>query len=89
MSVRNRKKSGQHGNNTTGNYEVRVQDLVTGKTYDANGNRTMSGYVTGAANQITSDGTWTYTYDNEGNLIKKSMGPSAEKRARPNSTPRP
>ena len=55
-----------------------VSDSTTSYSYDANGNRTMAGYTTGPANQITSDGTWTYTYDNEGNIIKKSMGPSAE-----------
>jgi RHS repeat-associated protein len=38
-------------------------------TYDANGNRNMSGYST-TANEITSDGTWNYTYDNEGNRTK-------------------
>jgi YD repeat-containing protein len=27
---------------------------------------------------MTNDGTWTYTYDAEGNLIKKSKGASAE-----------
>ena len=37
-------------------------------TYDANGNRTNTGYVTGANNQLSSDGTYTYTYDDEGNL---------------------
>src|SRR5262249_26854872 len=47
-------------------------------TYDANGNRTMTGYQTGTGNQMTSDGTWTYSYDAEGNLTKKSRGPSAE-----------
>jgi RHS repeat-associated protein len=38
----------------------------------------MSGYQTGSANELTNDGTWTYTYDNEGNLTKKSKGSSAE-----------
>ena len=32
----------------------------------------------GANNQLRSDGTWTYTYDAEGNLIKKSKGQNAE-----------
>src|SRR5262245_24589711 len=45
-------------------------------SYDANGNRTMTGYQTGAGNRLTNDGT--YTYDDEGNLSKKSKGPSAE-----------
>ena len=47
-------------------------------SYDANGNRTDPGYVTGSNNQLTNDGVWTYTYDAEGNLRKKSKGASAE-----------
>ena len=43
----------------------------TNYSYDSNGNRTMSGYVTGKGNQLISDGTWTYTYDAEGNLTTK------------------
>ena len=40
--------------------------------YDANGNRTGSGYVVGPNNQIASDGAFTYAYDAEGNLIEKT-----------------
>jgi RHS repeat-associated protein len=47
-------------------------------SYDANGNRTMSGYALGADNQLTTDGVWTYTYDAEGNQVKKSKGAGAE-----------
>ena len=36
-------------------------------TYDANGNRTISGYVTGDDNQLLADGTYRYLYDDEGN----------------------
>jgi RHS repeat-associated protein len=43
-----------------------------------NVNRTNSGYVTGTGNQLTNDGVYTYTYDAEGNLTKKSKGPSLE-----------
>jgi RHS repeat-associated protein len=45
----------------------------TDKTYDydLNGNRTMSGYVVGANNRITSDGTYDYEYDDEGNMTAK------------------
>jgi RHS repeat-associated protein len=46
--------------------------------YDLNGNRNTTGYQTGGANQLTNDGTFTYTYDNEGNLTKKSKGPGLE-----------
>src|SRR5262249_42033597 len=35
-----------------------------------NGNRTNSGYQPGPANQLSSDGTWNFTYDSEGNLTK-------------------
>jgi RHS repeat-associated protein len=40
-------------------------------TYDGEGNRTNSGYHVNADNELTSDGTWNYTYDADGNLIKK------------------
>ena len=33
----------------------------------ASGNRTMTGYQTGTDNRLTSDGTFTYEYDKEGN----------------------
>src|SRR6202035_3823653 len=35
------------------------------------GNRTNAGYQTNAGNRLSTDGTWNYTYDNEGNLTKK------------------
>ncbi|MCY2987768.1 MAG: putative Ig domain-containing protein [Planctomycetota bacterium] len=45
--------------------------------YDANGNRTSSylhgtGYRTGTANQLLTDGTYNYKYDGEGNMLKKT-----------------
>jgi RHS repeat-associated protein len=40
-------------------------------TYDANGNRTNTGYQTATGNRLTSDGTYTYEYDNEGNLVQQ------------------
>ena len=44
--------------------------------YDANGNRTSANGSTygtpGANNQLTSDGTYTYTYDNEGNRLTRT-----------------
>jgi RHS repeat-associated protein len=40
-------------------------------SYDGAGNRTMAGYQTGPGNQLLSDGTWDYAYDNEGNLVRK------------------
>jgi RHS repeat-associated protein len=41
-------------------------------TYDANGNRTNPGYVTGANNRLRSDGTFNYEYDGEGNVISQT-----------------
>ena len=45
--------------------------------YDANGNRISSslhgtGYITGPGNRLLSDGTYSYAYDNEGNLILRT-----------------
>jgi RHS repeat-associated protein len=36
-------------------------------SYDLNGNRTMAGYQTGTDNELLSDDTYKYTYDNAGN----------------------
>jgi RHS repeat-associated protein len=41
-------------------------------SYDSNGNRNMTGYSTGPGNELTSDGTYNYTYDNEGNEVTKT-----------------
>ncbi len=41
-------------------------------SYDSNGNRTNSGDVTGANNEILSDGTYTYKYDADGNRIERT-----------------
>ncbi len=40
--------------------------------YDANGNRTMAGYQTGTGNELLSDGTYTYTYDKDGNTLTQT-----------------
>ena len=32
----------------------------------------MAGYVTGAGNQLLSDGTYNYTYDQNGNTLTKT-----------------
>jgi RHS repeat-associated protein len=39
--------------------------------WDANGNAAAAGSQVGADNQLSSDGTWTYGYDAQGNLVKK------------------
>src|SRR5438552_8657157 len=41
-------------------------------TYDKEGNRTMSGYVTSIGNRLTSDGTYSYTYDQNGNMLTQT-----------------
>jgi RHS repeat-associated protein len=40
--------------------------------YDANGNRNSTGYTTGTDNELTSDGTYDYAYDADGNLITQT-----------------
>jgi RHS repeat-associated protein len=40
--------------------------------YDLNGNRNTSGYTTAAGNELTGDGTYTYSYDSEGNQVSKT-----------------
>jgi RHS repeat-associated protein len=41
-------------------------------SYDLNGNRNMTGWTTGTNNELTADGTNTYAYDNEGNLLSQT-----------------
>jgi RHS repeat-associated protein len=41
-------------------------------TYDKEGNRTMTGYVTSIGNRLLSDGTYSYTYDNDGNMLTQT-----------------
>jgi RHS repeat-associated protein len=40
--------------------------------FDENGNRTMTGYDTGANNLLLSDGTFNYVYDSEGNRTSRT-----------------
>jgi RHS repeat-associated protein len=40
--------------------------------YDLNGNRTNAGNQTGGNNQLLTDGTYNYTYDDEGNRISRT-----------------
>jgi RHS repeat-associated protein len=57
-----------------------TQDAYTNYTWDSAGNRTNAGFSQGTnkGDQLQTDGTWTYTYDAEGNEIQKSKGSSAE-----------
>ena len=41
-------------------------------SYDQNGNRNASGQTTITGNEVQSDGTYNYTYDADGNLVKKT-----------------
>ena len=41
--------------------------------YDAVGNRTTGGMVVNARNQLTADATHSYQYDDNGNLIRKTL----------------
>jgi YD repeat-containing protein len=41
-------------------------------TYDLNGNRTNAGNSTGGNNQLLTDGTYNYAYDDEGNRISRT-----------------
>src|SRR5207244_11404843 len=48
-------------------------------SYDVNGNRTMTGYTTGTGNRLTSDGTYNYTYDDNGNMLTKTRISDSQK----------
>jgi RHS repeat-associated protein len=65
----------------TSNYSYNDRDELMGTdstyqsdeqySYDANGNRTSTGYETGGNNQLLSDGTYRYEYDDEGNRNRR------------------
>ena len=42
-------------------------------TYDPVGNRTTGGTVVNAGNQLTADGNYSYQYDDNGNLTRKTL----------------
>jgi RHS repeat-associated protein len=66
----------------TSNYSYDATNQLTGAShtsqvneaysYDANGNRVSGGTVTGANNQLLSDGVYNYAYDGEGNRTKRT-----------------
>ena len=61
--------------------EVKVgsNKVLESFSFDANGNRTMSGYTTGTGDRMTSDGANNYTYDGEENTLTKiNIGSSAD-----------
>jgi RHS repeat-associated protein len=68
------------GPDGTLNYSYDATGQLTGVTgahtesysFDLNGNRTMSGYVTTTGNRLQTDGTYNYTYDQEANMLTKT-----------------
>src|ERR1019366_9109344 len=56
----------------TGQLTAVSGDRTENYSFDVNGNRTITGYVTGAGNQLSSDGTYNYTYDQNGNTLTKT-----------------
>src|SRR5262249_22027491 len=69
------------GTTTSFSYDAADQLTAAGTdnySYDASGNRNMTGYSIGTNNRLLNDGTWTYSYDAEMNRTKKSKGASAE-----------
>jgi RHS repeat-associated protein len=68
----------KNGQTQTYDYDSTDQvQTVTGSnseayTYDRNGNRTNSGYITDAGNRLRSDGTYNYEYDSEGNRAMRT-----------------
>jgi RHS repeat-associated protein len=68
----------KNGQTQTYDYDSTDQiKTVTGSnseayTYDQNGNRTNSGYITDAGNRLRSDGTYSYEYDFEGNRTTRT-----------------
>ena len=62
-----------NGNELTSVYKGGTQ--VESYAYDANGNRTGTGYSTTVMNEtLTSPGVVTYTYDNAGNMTSANSG---------------
>jgi YD repeat-containing protein len=77
--------TGQDGTST---YSYDITSQLTAAThtfqtnesysYDDNGNRDMTGYLTGDDNQMTNDGTYSYTYDKEGNRTRRTNSTTSE-----------
>ena len=63
---------------TAASYTGTNQPANEANSFDKNGNRTNTGYTTGANNQLTSDGTFNYTYDHEGNRLTRTRISSAQ-----------
>jgi RHS repeat-associated protein len=71
--------SSVNGSTTTYGYDTTDQLVMADHSnrddetfaYDLNGNRTNSGYAHATNNQLTTDGSFEYTYDNNGNRTKR------------------
>ncbi len=68
---------------TTRNYsyddtDQLLSDGTNSWSFDLAGNRTNTGYQTGAGNRLFTDGTWNYTWNDEGNLTQKVHATSTE-----------
>jgi len=57
---------------TAATYTGTNQPANESYSFDSTGNRTNTGYTTGTNNQLTSDGTFNYTYDHEGNRATRT-----------------
>jgi RHS repeat-associated protein len=69
--------TGPEGSKTYGYDDTDQLVSVTGVNpesfdYDANGNRDLAGYVTDPGNRLRTDGTFNYTYDDEGNTLTQT-----------------
>ncbi|HVC98555.1 MAG TPA: RHS repeat-associated core domain-containing protein, partial [Pirellulales bacterium] len=62
---------------TAATYTGTNQPANESHSFDKNGNVTNTGYTTGTNNQLTSDGTFDYTYDHEGNRVSRTRISSA------------
>ena len=47
-------------------------------TYDANGNRNMTGYTTGSDNEMTASPGYTYSYDDMGNTTAETQSSTGD-----------
>ena len=60
-----------HANQQTGGSGNYPNDYSLGENYAYDGNGNRSGCTIGAGNELTFDGTYTYTYDADGNCTAK------------------
>jgi len=61
----------QYGYDATSQLTSAVYDKLPAEVYDYDANGNRKNFETGANNQLTSDGVFRHTYDDEGNRIEK------------------